>query len=76
VDGERFGTLEQPLAAGRLVVADGSAAHAILFGPVAPGHEADHRTHRLALFTVGAPGVPSIHLEEALWTCGEILSAV
>jgi DNA/RNA-binding domain of Phe-tRNA-synthetase-like protein len=76
VAGEPFGTLEQPLAAGRLVVADGSTAHAVLFGPLAPGHEADHRTRRLALFSVGVPGVPAIHLEEALWSCGEMLGAV
>lgn len=76
VAGERFGIVEQPLSAGQLVVADGSAAHGVLFGPVAPGHEADHRTRRLALFSVGVPGVPAIHIEEALWTCGEILSTV
>jgi DNA/RNA-binding domain of Phe-tRNA-synthetase-like protein len=74
--GEPFGSPEHPLTSGRLVVADGSAAHAVLFGPLAPGHEADSRTRRLTLFSVGVPGVPAIHLEEALWSCGEILSAV
>lgn len=76
VGGEAFGSPEQPLAAGRLVVADGSTAHAVLFGPLAPGHEADRRTRRLALFSVGVPGVPAIHLEEALWSCVEMLGAV
>ncbi len=73
--GERFGTVDAPLAAGRLVVADGGKVHALLFGPVAPGHEADSKTCRVALFTVGVPGVPAIHLEEALWTSQEILGA-
>jgi DNA/RNA-binding domain of Phe-tRNA-synthetase-like protein len=76
LEAERFGALEQPLAGGRLVVTDGQTIHALLFGPVAAGHEAEARTSRAALFSVGVPGVPAIHLEEALWTCGEILSAV
>jgi DNA/RNA-binding domain of Phe-tRNA-synthetase-like protein len=75
-EGERFGVLEQSLAGGRLVVADGQAIQALLFGPVAAGHEARGGTSHAALFSVGVPRVPAIHLEEALWTCGEILSAV
>lgn len=73
-DGERFGSVEK-LAPGRLVVGDLQAVHAILFGPVAPGHEATPGTRRVALFSVGAPGVPAIHLEEALWTCHDVLGA-
>lgn len=76
VAAEPFGTPEQPLAAGRLIVADGSIPQAILFGPLAPGHEADRGTRRLALFSIGVPGVPAIHLEEALWSCAEILRTV
>jgi DNA/RNA-binding domain of Phe-tRNA-synthetase-like protein len=76
VHGERFGTVSQPLAAGRLVVADPNRVHALLFGPFAPGHGADARTPRIALFAVGVDGVPAIHLEEALWTCGQVLTAV
>jgi DNA/RNA-binding domain of Phe-tRNA-synthetase-like protein len=72
-EGERFGSVET-LARGRLVVADSRAVHAILFGAVAPGHEPDARTSRAALFTIGVPGVPAIHLEEALWTCHEVLT--
>jgi DNA/RNA-binding domain of Phe-tRNA-synthetase-like protein len=70
---ERFGTLEGSLAAGRLVVADAVRVHALLFGAVAPGHEPSSRTQRVALFAVGVPGVPDIHLDEALWTCQDIL---
>ena len=38
VTGERFGSVESPLPEGRLVVADAHRAHALLFGPMAPGH--------------------------------------
>jgi DNA/RNA-binding domain of Phe-tRNA-synthetase-like protein len=74
--GERFGTVSHSLPAGRLVVADSRQVHALLFGPVAPGHAADARTRRVALFAVGVEGVPAIHVEEALWTAAEALSRV
>jgi DNA/RNA-binding domain of Phe-tRNA-synthetase-like protein len=71
---ERLGADGPLLAPGRLVVADAGHIHALLFGPLAPGHEADSRTEHVTLFAVGAPGVPAIHLEEALWTAGELLT--
>jgi DNA/RNA-binding domain of Phe-tRNA-synthetase-like protein len=74
--GESFGSGEHPLAAGRLVVADERSVHALLFGAVAPGHGVSTRTARTALFAVGVDGVPTIHIEEALWTCGQVLGAV
>lgn len=72
--GDRLGGVGPALAPGRLVVADARLVHGLLFGPLAPGHAADARTSRAALFAVGVPGVPSIHLEEALWICGELLA--
>jgi len=75
VSGERFGSVQHRLPGGRLVVADGTRVHALLFGPVAPGHEPANRTKRVALFSVGVDGVPAIHVEEALWTAGEVLGA-
>jgi DNA/RNA-binding domain of Phe-tRNA-synthetase-like protein len=57
------------LPAGRLVVADASAALAPLFGELAPGHEAGADTRRLTLFAIQIAGVPSLYVEEALWTC-------
>ncbi|HEY2770189.1 MAG TPA: hypothetical protein VGI87_06460 [Solirubrobacteraceae bacterium] len=76
VAGERLGTGEHAgaLLAGRLVVADAQAVHALLFGDVAPGHEVTGRTQRMALFSVGVEGVPAIHVEEAMWICLEILT--
>lgn len=73
VAGETYGDPDYPLAPGRLVVADGRAVHALLFGAVAPGHEVGRRTSRMTLFTVGVDGVPDIHLEEALWVCQDVL---
>jgi DNA/RNA-binding domain of Phe-tRNA-synthetase-like protein len=74
--GERFGSVETPLPEGRLVVADARRVHALLFGPLAPGHAAEARTRRISLFAIGVDGVPAIHIEEALWTCGEVLAHV
>jgi DNA/RNA-binding domain of Phe-tRNA-synthetase-like protein len=74
-DGEPFGSVATTLPGGRLVVADTRRVHALLFGSLAPGHEAGSRTRRVTLFSVGVDGVPAIHLEEALWTCGEILGS-
>jgi DNA/RNA-binding domain of Phe-tRNA-synthetase-like protein len=74
--GERFGKLRTAMPEGRLAVADARQVHALLFGPIAPGHAADARTPVVSLFAVGVDGVPAIHIEEALWTCGEVLSGV
>jgi DNA/RNA-binding domain of Phe-tRNA-synthetase-like protein len=75
VQGDRLGSGEpsQPLAPGRLVVADAARIHAMLFGEVAPGHGVGPRTKRIAVFSVGVEGVPAIHVEEALWICAEAM---
>jgi DNA/RNA-binding domain of Phe-tRNA-synthetase-like protein len=72
---ETFGTPGYPLAPGRLVVADVRQAHALLFGAIAPGHEATRATRRMVLFAIGVGGVPDIHLEEALWVGRDVLEA-
>jgi DNA/RNA-binding domain of Phe-tRNA-synthetase-like protein len=74
--GDRFGTVSTALPEGRLAVADARHVHALLFGPIAPGHGADAKTPVVALFAIGVDGVPAIHIEEALWICGEVLSGV
>lgn len=77
-EGERFGGPPAPhahpasaslLPAGQLVVADARSAVAVLFGEIAPGHRPDPRAGELVLFTLQVPGVPSLHVEEALWMC-------
>jgi DNA/RNA-binding domain of Phe-tRNA-synthetase-like protein len=77
VGGDRLGStdLGNDLPAGRLVVADEECVHAALFGDIAPGHGVSSRTTRVALFAVGVDGVPAIHIEEALWTCLEVLNS-
>jgi DNA/RNA-binding domain of Phe-tRNA-synthetase-like protein len=75
VDGEPFGSSEQILPGGRLVVADARRVHGLLFGAIAPGHGAGPHTRRLALFTVAVEGVPAIHVEESLWVTSEALTA-
>lgn len=74
--GEPFGADGHPLAPGRLVVADARSVHALLFGPIARGHEVSRQTSRLVLFAVGVDGVPDIHLEEALWVCADVLKTL
>lgn len=64
-----------PLPKGRLVLADSRRALAPLFGEPGEGVAATRRSERLRLVAVKIPGVPSIHVEEALWTCEEALAA-
>lgn len=61
------------LPAGRLVVADSTAALAVLFGELAPGHAARPVAGEPTLFSLQVPGVPTVHVEEALWMCRAML---
>jgi DNA/RNA-binding domain of Phe-tRNA-synthetase-like protein len=73
VEGEPLGrsprAAEAPLPAGRLVVADASAALGVLFGELAADHAAKARTTEVTLFAIKVAGVPSLYVEEALWIC-------
>ena len=75
--GERRGRgeLAPDLAPGRLVVADDGGPVAELFGEIAPEHAPGPGTTAMRLFSVQAPGVPAVHVEEALWTCREALDS-
>lgn len=70
VEGEPLGRASDavPLPAGRLVVADDTAALGFLFGEFAGDCEAGSRTHELTLFAVQVAGVPMLYIEEALWS--------
>jgi DNA/RNA-binding domain of Phe-tRNA-synthetase-like protein len=74
--GERLGEGEYAadLPAGRIVVADAGAPVAVLFGELAPSHTPGRDTARLRLFAVAVPGVPALHVEEALFGCADALS--
>jgi DNA/RNA-binding domain of Phe-tRNA-synthetase-like protein len=74
VEGEPFGAGGHPLPPGRLVVVDSVRVHSLLFGTIAQGHEVTPQTRRLTLFSVAVDGVPSIHIEEAVWMAVEMLS--
>jgi DNA/RNA-binding domain of Phe-tRNA-synthetase-like protein len=75
--GERLGRdpAALPVVPGRLVVADESSPLAVLFGALAVGHGITRHTSRMTLFALQVAGVPSIHVEEALYTCVEVLRA-
>jgi DNA/RNA-binding domain of Phe-tRNA-synthetase-like protein len=62
-----------PVSPGRLVIADPVRIHALLFGELAPGHEAGRASRRAVFFSVGVDGVPEVHLAEALWLTVEAL---
>jgi DNA/RNA-binding domain of Phe-tRNA-synthetase-like protein len=61
------------LPKGRLVVSDPRGPVAELFGDTAPGRGVTKKTTRTLLYSVQVAGVPSIHVEEALWSVQEIL---
>jgi len=76
-EGEQLGRTADPplLPGGRLVVADAAGALAVLFGELAPGHAPRASTRRLAAFAVQVAGVPTLYVEEALWSCRTALEA-
>lgn len=75
VDGDRLGRGDDAaaVAPGRMVVADASSALAELFGDIPAPHAPGRDTTAILLFTVQVAGVPQLYVEEALWTCAEIL---
>jgi DNA/RNA-binding domain of Phe-tRNA-synthetase-like protein len=61
------------LPAGRLVVADESAALAVLFGELAPDAAPGSGTRGVTLLAIQVAGVPSLYVEEALWSARMML---
>jgi DNA/RNA-binding domain of Phe-tRNA-synthetase-like protein len=75
VSGERLGGADGlPLPAGRLVVADERRVHAMLFADPVREHAPRRSTRRVVLFAIAVEGVPSIHVEEALWLCAQVIA--
>ncbi len=70
------GELAADVRPGRLVVADDAGPVGELFGALSAEHVVTAATTAMRLFSVQAPGVPGIHVEEALWTCTEALDSV
>lgn len=58
---------------GRLVVADASAALALLFDEPVAAHRPTSRSGELTLYALQVPGVSWLAVEEALWICRSAL---
>jgi DNA/RNA-binding domain of Phe-tRNA-synthetase-like protein len=65
-----------PLSGGEIVVADAERSLALLFGALAEGRGVHPHTGRILLCGVRVKGVPEVSVEEALWTAGDVLTAV
>ena len=74
--GERLGEGEYAadLVPGRVVVADAARPGGGALRRVAPVAAPTRDSARLRLFAVAVPGVPALHVEEALFGCAEALS--
>jgi DNA/RNA-binding domain of Phe-tRNA-synthetase-like protein len=73
---ETLGTAEyaDEMPDGRLVVADEAGTVGVLFGQLATSHLVTAETRATRLFSVRAPHVPEIHVEEAMHICQELLT--
>jgi DNA/RNA-binding domain of Phe-tRNA-synthetase-like protein len=60
--------------AGRLVLADERGPVAVLFGRLSERHVPRRATTTLLLASVRVPGVPEVHVDEALWLAAEALA--
>ena len=69
-DCERAAGRGEWLTPGSLAIAGDEGIHCLLFADPAP----PRRSGRVTLFTVGVDGVPSIHLDEALSICVDLLT--
>jgi TetR/AcrR family transcriptional regulator len=69
--GERLG--DEQLDDGRVVMADRERPLALLLGPQAADTEVTATTERIVLAAIQAKGVPTLAVEEALWTAIEIM---
>jgi hypothetical protein len=47
----------------------------VLFGEISPDAGVTPRTREMVLFSVAVPGVPPIHVEEALWTVWDTVAS-
>jgi DNA/RNA-binding domain of Phe-tRNA-synthetase-like protein len=64
----------RPLAPGQIVIADEQRPLGVLFGDAADHGQVRRSTRRVVLAAIQVAGVPSVSVEEALWTAAETLS--
>jgi DNA/RNA-binding domain of Phe-tRNA-synthetase-like protein len=62
------------VAPARLVLADDAGPVSVLFGRLSEHHVPGRGTTSLRLASVQVPGVPEVHVDEALWLAAEALS--
>ncbi|QEC50169.1 hypothetical protein FSW04_23045 [Baekduia soli] len=74
--GEALAAGEHPhdLPPGRLVLADDAGPVAVLFGRLSDRHVPGRATTRVRVVAVAVPGVPDLHVDEALWLAAGALS--
>lgn len=71
--GELLGNGADELDEGQVVIADRERPLAVLLGPLANSSQVAATTRRVVVAAVQAKGVPTLAVEEALWTAIEIL---
>jgi DNA/RNA-binding domain of Phe-tRNA-synthetase-like protein len=64
----------RPLTAGQIVIADERGPLAVLFGDAGERARVGRSTRRLLLAGLQVAGVPSVSVEEALWTAADTVS--
>ena len=64
----------QPIAPGRVIVADDRRPLAVLFGDAAPDARVGRSTRRIVVAATAVAGVPPVSVEEALWTAADTLA--
>jgi DNA/RNA-binding domain of Phe-tRNA-synthetase-like protein len=72
----RTARAEENAPRGRIVVAGDGGPLAVLFEAPGPDAGVTQRTREMVLFSVAVPGVPPIHVEEALWTVWDTVAGV
>jgi TetR/AcrR family transcriptional regulator len=72
-DGELLGKNGSELDEGTVVIADRERPVAVLLGEGANDSEVSSRTDRIVIAAIQAKGVPTLAVEEALWTSIEVL---
>ncbi len=73
--GERLGRAPEAAAVseGQIVVCDRGGPLQVLFGPLPDAQRVTRGTLRIRLFTVAVAGVSSLEVQEAFWTCTNLL---
>jgi DNA/RNA-binding domain of Phe-tRNA-synthetase-like protein len=72
---ERLGGTGIELREGTIVIADERDSIGLVFGETAPDRGVWPETRRMLLCALQVQGVPDISVDEALWTCAEILTS-